>query len=61
VMRRITDPPVALCTNGPTESSLNCRRSRMTRLSGVISGVTLRDNTAFLNAWSWLRSTADSW
>ncbi len=43
-----TLPPVALVTCWPTVSSLTSR-SRITRLSGVISGVTLSDSTAFLN------------
>src|SRR5580658_103043 len=43
-----TEPPVALVTCWPTASS-EMSRSRITRLSGVISGVTLRDSTAFLN------------
>ena len=43
-----TLPPVALVTCWPTESSLTSR-SRITRLSGVINGVTLSDSTAFLN------------
>ena len=43
-----TKPPVALATSWPTLSFATVR-SRMTRLSGVICGVTFRLSTAFLN------------
>jgi hypothetical protein len=55
-----TKPPVAEGTSCPTLSLVTVR-SRITRSSGVICGVTLSDSTAFLNCVVVAPDEEDSW